>query len=85
MAVITIRNIDDALKTRLRVAAAHRGCSMEEEARRILGAALTPPPPATPLGTLLHQRVLAASGGVECSLPARSPPRAPPVFTDNPP
>jgi plasmid stability protein len=36
MASITIRNLDDALKTRLRVRAAERGRSMEEEARRIL-------------------------------------------------
>src|SRR5215207_9896615 len=36
MASLTIRNIDDALKTRLRIRAAERGHSMEAEARRIL-------------------------------------------------
>ena len=36
MASLTIRNIDDALKTRLRVRAAEHGRSMEEEARHIL-------------------------------------------------
>ena len=36
MASITIRDIDERLKTRLRVRAAHNGRSMEEEARDIL-------------------------------------------------
>ena len=36
MASLTIRSLDDALKTRLRVRAAEHGRSMEEEARHIL-------------------------------------------------
>ena len=36
MAVLTIRNVDEAIKTSLRVRAAQQGVSMEEEARRIL-------------------------------------------------
>ena len=36
MASITIRNLDDDVKTRLRVRAASNGRSMEEEARLIL-------------------------------------------------
>lgn len=40
MATMTIRNIDDELKSLLRVRAAQHGRSMEEEARRILQAAL---------------------------------------------
>ena len=40
MASMTIRNIDDSLKARLRVRAAERGRSMEDEARDILRAAL---------------------------------------------
>ena len=36
MASLTIRNIDDELKERLRVRAAQQGHSMEEEARLIL-------------------------------------------------
>ena len=36
MASITIRNLDDGLKRRLRVRAAENGRSMEEEARDIL-------------------------------------------------
>ena len=41
MASITIRDIDDRLKGRLRVQAAHHGHSMEEEAREILRTALS--------------------------------------------
>jgi plasmid stability protein len=36
MASITIRNLEDAVKQRLRVRAAEHGHSMEEEARNIL-------------------------------------------------
>ncbi|MET0545803.1 MAG: plasmid stabilization protein [Caulobacterales bacterium] len=38
---MTIRNIDDALKARLRVRAAQHGKSMEDEARDILRSALS--------------------------------------------
>ena len=40
MASITIRDLDDDVKTRLRVRAAGNGRSMEEEARLILGDAV---------------------------------------------
>ncbi len=40
MAGMTIRNLDDNLKRRLRAQAAEHGTSMEEEAREILRAAL---------------------------------------------
>ena len=40
MATLTIRNLDEHLKGRLRVRAATRGRSMEEEARQILRAVL---------------------------------------------
>jgi plasmid stability protein len=43
MAMLTIRNLDDSLKAELRLSAARHGCSMEEEARRILRRALTKP------------------------------------------
>ena len=41
MASITIRGIDERLKARLRLQAAHHGHSMEEEAREILRTALS--------------------------------------------
>ena len=40
MASITIRNLDDEVKNRLRVRAANNGRSMEEEVRLILRAAV---------------------------------------------
>lgn len=40
MVSITIRNLDETTKTRLRVRAAHRNRSMEDEARTILRLAL---------------------------------------------
>ena len=40
MATMTIRNLDDELKARLRLRAARHGQSMEEEARSILRSAL---------------------------------------------
>ena len=42
MASITVRNLDEDLKQRLKEQAARHGCSMEEEVRRILAAALPP-------------------------------------------
>ena len=42
MASITIRNLDEDIKTRLRVQAAQNNRSMEEEARLILRQALSP-------------------------------------------
>jgi antitoxin FitA len=41
MASMTIRDLDERLKTRLRMQAAHNGRSMEEEARDILRTALS--------------------------------------------
>jgi antitoxin FitA len=47
MASITIRNLEDALKVKLRVRAAEHGHSMEEEARRVLRDALDSERPRT--------------------------------------
>lgn len=73
MAVMTIRNIDDAIKTRLRVRAALHGRSMEEEARDILRAALSVEegPPAD-LGAAIRAR-FAELGGVDLAAPLRDP------------
>jgi plasmid stability protein len=68
MAAITIRNLDDTLKTRLRMRAASRNRSMEEEARAILREALQEEEYG--LGSLIHDRFLDA-GGVELPPPDR--------------
>jgi len=44
MAAITIRNIDDEVKNRLRLQAALHGCSMEQEVRDILLRAVSQKP-----------------------------------------
>lgn len=44
MAALTIRNIDDEVKNRLRLQAAQHGCSMEQEVREILLRAVSPKP-----------------------------------------
>lgn len=52
MASLIVRNLDEALKTRLRVRAAYHGRSMEEEVRRILRAALAEDPMDLPVPEL---------------------------------
>lgn len=79
MASITIRNLDAPTKARLRVRAAHRQRSMEEEARNILRAALAEDEPAaSDLGAVIGAR-FRPLGGVDLVLPARDPMREPPA------
>ncbi len=77
MASITIRNLDDELKRRLRIRAAEHGRSMEEEAREILRQAIGQPVVPTNLGEAIHRR-FAALGGVDLNLPPREPMPEPP-------
>lgn len=70
MASITIRNLDDDLKAKLRVVAASHGRSMEEEARIILRQALSRQEKRGGLGTRIHSR-FAAVGGTDLALPER--------------
>jgi antitoxin FitA len=80
MATLTIRQLDDRLKQRLRVRAAHNGRSMEEEAREILkGALVGPKVPEKNLGQIIHER-FARLGGVELEIPKRESIREPPDF-----
>jgi plasmid stability protein len=81
MSSITIRNLEPAIKERLRIRAAQHGHSMEAEARHIMQTALTPP--GNPRGRNLYDRIharFAALGGVDLELPAREPTRDPPPF-----
>ena len=80
MASITVRNLDDGLKRRLRIRAAENGRSMEQEARDILRAALDEEAvPVRNLGTALHE-LFKPFGGVELDIPAREPMREIPRF-----
>ncbi|MCF8710435.1 FitA-like ribbon-helix-helix domain-containing protein [Rhizorhapis sp. SPR117] len=77
MASMTIRNIDEAIKSRLRVRAAQHGRSMEDEARDILRAALsTNPGRATHLVDRIRARV-ARVGGIDLPDVTRDPMRDP--------
>jgi antitoxin FitA len=72
MASMTIRNIDEQLKTRLRVQAARNGRSMEDEARDILRSALSTEDESNQqslIGSI--RRRIALLGGVDLDLPAR--------------
>ena len=73
MATITIRNLDDFIKTRLRVRAANHDRSMEEEARIILRDALQDADEMRGLGSLIHKRFMSA-GSVELAPPVRNQP-----------
>ncbi|MCY4449902.1 MAG: plasmid stabilization protein [Chloroflexi bacterium] len=86
MTSITVRNIEEDLKRRLRIRAAEHGHSMEEEARRILRSALgedeAPASSAVPekdLGTEIHE-LFKSLGGVDLEIPPRTPMRELPTF-----
>ncbi|HRQ64857.1 MAG TPA: plasmid stabilization protein [Xanthomonadaceae bacterium] len=80
MASITIRNLDDALKERLRVRAARCGRSMEDEARDILRTALAGGRRASPSLIKALRRRFSEAGDLELDIPARDPMREPPRF-----
>ncbi len=79
MASITIRNLDDDVKRRLRIRAAGHGRSMEEEAREILREVVGQERRSQNLAAAIRARV-APLGGVDLVLPPREPMREPPAF-----
>ena len=80
MASITIRNLEDDVKTRLRRRAAGNGRSMEEEARVILAEAVDrEAAPEMGLGTAIHG-LFGPLGGVDLDLLPRERTREPPRF-----
>jgi plasmid stability protein len=84
MSTLTIRNIDDDVKQRLRRQAATRGVSMEEEARLALRSWVRAQAdrPDEGLGTRIHRR-FKALGGFEFDLPPRGPARPlPDIFEE---
>ena len=76
MARITVDNIDDGLKQRLRVRAAGHGRSMEEEAREILREVVGKGIPPDDLAAAIRKRV-AALGGTDLDIPERESMREP--------
>ena len=72
IAILTIRNIDEALKAKLKVIAAQHGISVEEEVRRILQDAILPESQKKGLGSRIHKR-FANVGGVYLELPEKKP------------
>lgn len=80
MASITIRKLDERVKAKLRVRAAHHGRSMEEEAREILKRVLVAEEPrAQNLAQAIRSHI-EPLGGIELALPQRQPVRSPPVL-----
>lgn len=71
MAAVSIRDLDDGVKERLRVRAARHGRSMEAEIRMILAEAVSEPAGSPDLFTTLLDR-FAELGGAELELPQRT-------------
>ncbi len=78
MATMTIRNIDDGLKQRLRVRAARHGRSMEEEARDILRSSLSTEGPRRASLLKSIRAKIESLGGIDLEPPPRGPIRVPP-------
>ena len=70
MSALSIRNLDDRVKERLRVLAARHGRSMEAEVRAILTDAVTEPDEESGLVFALLDR-FGGLGGVDLDIPPR--------------
>jgi plasmid stability protein len=75
LAAISVRNLDDEVRERLRIRAAQHGRSMESEVRAILVEAVSERADTNAKGLFqtLMERV-AEIGGVELDIPPRSTP-----------
>jgi plasmid stability protein len=81
MATLIIRNFDEQLKALLRVQAARHGCSMEQEARNILRAAVQ----VRPTGSVFARNITRHFADLvvdELPIPARRPARLPTLLDD---
>ena len=80
MGTLTIRNLEDPIKSRLRLRAAARNRSMEEEARQILRAALQElSTPTQDIGARIRAR-FAGLGDIQLPIDSREPVRPPPAL-----
>jgi antitoxin FitA len=77
MASITIRQLEENTKRKLRIRAARHGRSMEQEAREILKSALSQPEEQPKDLVEAIRRRFAKYGGVELNIPPRGPIRDP--------
>jgi plasmid stability protein len=76
MAALSIRDLDDSVREKLRLRAAQHGRSMEAEIRAILTAAVEDDTPRSDLFSALTAR-FSQLGGVDLDIPPRTtPPRA---------
>lgn len=75
MAVMTIRDLDDEVRDKLRIRAAHNKRSMEAEVRAILTAAVESPVEGTFLDALFEFGIQLREAGVDINdlLPPREP------------
>jgi antitoxin FitA len=72
MASITIRQLEETTKRKLRIRAARHGRSMEQEAREILKTALSQTEEQPDLVEAIRRR-FAKYGGVDLKIPPREP------------
>ena len=79
MASITIRNLDDSVKSQLRVRAAKNSRSMEAEARLILCEAVSDKSSSRNFAEAIRYH-FGSTNGVNLDLPARDSGREPPTF-----
>jgi plasmid stability protein len=79
LSALSIRNLDDRVKERLRIRAARHGRSMEAEVRAILTEAVSGPGEAPGLLDAIYER-FTELGGIELDLPPRSAPVRAPEF-----
>lgn len=79
MASLTIRNLDNNLKSQLRQRAARHGRSMEAEARTILSQTLNAPNGEQNLAVAIHSRFESLKID-SLPIPQRQPVRTPPEF-----
>ncbi len=80
MASITIRKLDDGLKSRLKQRAQQHGRSMEEEARQILREVLDRHRPQSFME--IARELFGPEHGVDLQIPARDPLPEPPDFSN---
>ena len=78
MASITIRMLDDGLKRELKNRASRHGCSMEEEARRILRDTLNRERPQSIVD--IARELFGPEHGFDLDIPSRDAMREPPDF-----